>query len=64
MPDCASDPHADLALQNVKIQGKEGTYNMLIRRNVTLDGQGYVFANDPNANGVQRYRLVCQRLYL
>jgi murein tripeptide amidase MpaA len=51
MPDCASDPHADLALQNVKIQGKEGTYNMLIRRNVTLDGQGYVFANDPNANG-------------
>ncbi|MEL7622982.1 MAG: stalk domain-containing protein [Clostridiales bacterium] len=51
MPDCMSDPHADLALQDVKIQGQSGTYNMLIRRNVTLDGQGYVFANDLKANG-------------
>lgn len=51
MPDCMSDPHADLALQNVNIEGQSGTYNMLIRRNVTLDGQGYVFANDPEANG-------------
>ena len=36
----------------VKIEGKgETAYNMLIRRQVSLDTQGFIYANDPHNNG-------------